>query len=1350
MAIALLTCGTLLHAQVSSYQFQQLSTTYTPITGGTVIGTATANTLAGSLDDAIFPVNFAPFSFTFNGTPYTTLNLSTNGFITFGATAPAASGATTGYAPISAVTGYAGAIACWGGDINGIFNVGGTTSDLRWEVVGSVPNQELVLQWKDFRPAFSTSATLVYRMNMQIRLHQNGRVQVVYGPHGVLAGSPTSASTRQIGLRGATNADFHNRTNAAGVNFNSSTQGGANNATQAYNIVTTPPGMPTNGLTYQWAIPCATPPTGTATAINAGCATYDIQVNVTSAGSSPGGQVNIRVDGNLVQANATVGGSPYTFPGYASGTAHTVVLEHLSDPLCNSLSMPVSSNISCNDLNPLTYDECIGNVCSYTPLTQTNFPGTGGGAIPDNQPTNPLVLTIPVSGVAGVVYDVELNFTGFAHTWVGDLIITLTNPAGASHTVLYRTGTTVCPPGVATAGSSTNLLGNYKFTNSAASTLWSVTIGQASTFNIPSGSYRTTLCPNVATDIPASFGYPAPVGPTNVNGNWTVTVSDHAGSDVGSITGASLDVYWDQPCGAVPAGTATPVNADCATYDIQVDVTTAGDSPGGVVDILIDGNLVQAAAGPGTYGPFGTFADGSNHTVTLVHLGEPSCSVNLPVTSTVPPPTWYADTDGDNYGSGSPAVNALQEGFDNLAAALAGGWVTTNLSDPLGTQPWFQGNSTVFPAFGGPPTSYAAVNWASGAGTSTLSNWLITPVLPLENGAQFTFWSRSIASSFPDRLQVRMSTNGGSTNVGTLATDVGDFTTLLLDINPTLAVGGYPGAWTQYVITITGLGGPVNGRVAFRYFVTNGGPNGANSDYIGVDEVSYVIPASGIIVACAQPPGYVANNDDCDDGDANLTVPGNPCNDGDPQTINDTVDANCVCVGVPNPCTTDLFFSYDATTNSQDLVWTIYDQSDNSVVISGGINPGEGSVPLCLPDGCFYLRVSNSDGNVVDGGYRLLLDVPTGAYGNARIIDNTENLSLGAFADSGISNNDGFCIPLGSGEPIFTSCDRTWWQSGNNIVASEIAAVSAAYAPNNNTAGYEFWFYDPNGGLNVRVLRTHAAANSTGFNPPQIRAAHLSLNSWAVANHLQLNTLYNVRIRGVVGGNPLGEFGPACTLVLDNALAACPPTGLQNIPGHPNFSCGVNKTFGGPNNASNRIQARATLPGANYYEFEFSNPIEGYLFSRFSTNVQRHLNWPASAGLPLNVGSTYQVRVRSSNNNGGNWCAWGWVCDVTIVPSAAPGQENMSMEDVTINMWPNPNNGDQLWLSLDQVAADVETVAVDIYDLSGKRIVAREVATQGGHLYTTLTLNGELAAGMYLVNITAGDAQYTQRLVIQP
>jgi hypothetical protein len=94
-------------------------------------------------------------------------------------------------------------------------------------------------------------------------------------------------------------------------------------------------------------------------------------------------------------------------------------------------------------------------------------------------------------------------------------------------------------------------------------------------------------------------------------------------------------------------------------------------------------------------------------------------------------------------------------------------------------------------------------------------------------------------------LEVRLSTNGASTNVGTGAA-VGDFTTLLLSINPTLTTTGYPTSWTQFTVTISGLPAPTSGRIAFRYYVTSGGPTGTNSDYIGIDNVvytPYVCPA---------------------------------------------------------------------------------------------------------------------------------------------------------------------------------------------------------------------------------------------------------------------------------------------------------------------------------------------------------------------------------------------------------------------------------------------------------------------------------------------------------------------------
>jgi len=202
-----------------------------------------------------------------------------------------------------------------------------------------------------------------------------------------------------------------------------------------------------------------------------------------------------------------------------------------------------------------------------------------------------------------------------------------------------------------------------------------------------------------------------------------------------------------------------------------------------------------------------------------------------------PSPTPTAGTPTPTPGPPTPTPCIQTEGFDDITTLIPADWFMQNNSQPgPGKTGWFQGNDTVFPSQSGAPTSYIAANFDNGTDTSTLSNWLLTPSFTLQNGVQLTFWTRTVDTpSFPDRLQVRMSTNGASTNVGTTATSVGDFTTLLLDINPTYTTTGYPNAWTQFTITLSGIPSPVHGRLAFRYFVENGGPNGSNSDYIGID-----------------------------------------------------------------------------------------------------------------------------------------------------------------------------------------------------------------------------------------------------------------------------------------------------------------------------------------------------------------------------------------------------------------------------------------------------------------------------------------------------------------------------------
>jgi hypothetical protein len=180
------------------------------------------------------------------------------------------------------------------------------------------------------------------------------------------------------------------------------------------------------------------------------------------------------------------------------------------------------------------------------------------------------------------------------------------------------------------------------------------------------------------------------------------------------------------------------------------------------------------------------------------------------------------------------ASTILIENFDNIGTLPGSGWVQTNNSAPLGSTGWFQGNPVVFPSQAGAPDSYIAANFLNAAPTGgDISNWLITPTLSLSDLDMLSFYTRS-AGAFPDRLEVRLSTNGSSSNVGGTSTSVGDFTTLLLSVNPALIGGGYPTDWTLFTATLS-LGGPTTGRLAFRYFVTD---TTLNADYIGIDTVS--------------------------------------------------------------------------------------------------------------------------------------------------------------------------------------------------------------------------------------------------------------------------------------------------------------------------------------------------------------------------------------------------------------------------------------------------------------------------------------------------------------------------------
>ncbi len=515
--------------------------------------------------------------------------------------------------------------------------------------------------------------------------------------------------------------------------------------------------------------------------------------------------------------------------------------------------------------------------------------------------------------------------------------------------------------------------------------------------------------------------------------------------------------------------------------------------------------------------------------------------------------------------------------------------------------------------------------------------------------------------------------------------------------------------------------------------------------------------------ACDACP-YDANNDIdgdaiCGDVDSCPTFPGQngdfcDANPGPGYTLGQIT----ACACVPVTCTTNLnlIFNPDGATNIQ---WEIRQQGSNVLVQSGGgVYPPapEYSEATCLPNGSYYLVVTSDLGGIVQGGiqggYRLRTS------GGTLLVDNRNNFLSGT--TSQVAGGEGFDLPAGSDRLIYTSCDKLDWRNNEYIVANDNPAVTAQYGVDNLNNGYQMWWYDPNGGYSFRRFQNHTTTN--GLPASSTRACHFRVNGWS-GNQLQNGTLYNVKVRSMQGG-VYQAWGPACRFKLDPNRADCPLTNLMDIPGNNSLSCGGSRAIG--SSQAHLVHARPVKKmvnnawvNANKYQFRFRIPDEMVDITKTSGTGQY---WVNTVGLaPC---KTYQVEVRASFDNGATWCdahpaanpyapLWGRTCLLNTTGCAQGGNENMAMENAPqaeLMLFPNPNNGQQVQVSLSTVATDVDRVVIDITDTFGKLAATRTVPVNGSTVNTVLELNGDLAAGLYVVNVRAGADTYTQRLIIQP
>jgi len=295
-AVALMLCNNG-KAQVAAYSFAQSSGTYGAPNAGTVLGTLTQ-------DDDVNTTSL-PFGFTFNGTTYTTVNVCTNGYLSFAPLTGIEYSAISDMSTTELIAPFAQDLfmgTVTHGDLTmgsntitnvsfvGSLSVGDVINDflgdfgfsnptilsitgnvivvninaqntiqgtdlffnngsIRQDVSGTSPNRVIEFEYKNM----TRFAAYDEVINFKVRLHETSNIiEFSYGP--MVADLMFTPS--EVGLKGANNTDFNSR--AVDSNNTWPNSIGSTNITDFCEFSAS--SFPNAGLTYTWSpLACLVP-----------------------------------------------------------------------------------------------------------------------------------------------------------------------------------------------------------------------------------------------------------------------------------------------------------------------------------------------------------------------------------------------------------------------------------------------------------------------------------------------------------------------------------------------------------------------------------------------------------------------------------------------------------------------------------------------------------------------------------------------------------------------------------------------------------------------------------------------------------------------------------------------------------------------------------------------------------------------------------------------------------------------------------------------------------------------------------------------------------------------------------
>ncbi len=655
--------GEKVQAQVSSYAFNQLNGTYTPITGGTVYGTTAsddqrfvdpATPAGGTVVTGVgIPIGF---NFTYNGLVFDRLAINNNGWISLGQSAltPSVDNAST--SSYTALTSTAvntpaifrNRIAGFARDLQGQ-----TGSEIRIETIGTAPNRICVVQWTNYKRFSGTGTGDI--LNFQIRLHETSNyVQVMYG---ACTFGTTSSTLTNVGLGGTTATDYNNRTSA--TSWLATTAG----TTNAQGItVSSAITAPTSGLTFVWGTQAATPPTP----VQAGGTPTCSAGTQLSMSGSPANTDEVWYWQTTATGTSTTQPTTTPWDVFANGTYYVRAFNSITNSWSAASSVTVSNFPTAAAppapiaaANPACVPGTTISISAAPVGTEYYWQGT---VLNGSSNANP--ATVPFNVTATGTYTVAAYETA-TQCWSPTTSLTVTvdsqipnNPTVPAPYLNICTGATT---GMISATTTSNAAGSL-FTTSAGGN----GCGGGAMFNITTNANSVNL---TSLDIIP-----------NVNGAQTVEVFYKTGTYLGSETTAgawtSLGTY------PVTTTTGTPVNIN-------------------ITDLLIPASSLYAIYV--NYGAqYTTITGATNYTNAdmTITTGAGLCSLfggvnanrgfNGTVNYTIPMPssaTWFDAASGGNIvGTGTPfetvgssiLPTATNGSYNFYVASTLGGCYSTN------------------------------------------------------------------------------------------------------------------------------------------------------------------------------------------------------------------------------------------------------------------------------------------------------------------------------------------------------------------------------------------------------------------------------------------------------------------------------------------------------------------------------------------------------------------------------------------------------------------------------------------------------------------------------------------------